>query len=412
MMHGSWSSVVAVGLLALSSHASPLTPYKRAPSFDYSGSKVRGVNTGGWFVLEPWITPSMFEGNGAVDEYTLTQELGKDAAESKLSQHWNSWITQADFNQMAAAGLNHVRIPIGYWSVIPRDGEPYVQGAYQVLGKALDWAQAAGLKVMIDLHGAAGSQNGFDNSGRYGSVQWTQGDTVAHTIKVLNKIRDDHASHPAVSAIELLNEPMGPSLDMNTVKQFYMDGWGNLKDSQVAVAFHEAFIGVTSWNDWGAGMANLLLDTHHYEVFNVDQLSMSPDDHVQLACNFGGQMASNNKPTISGEWTGGITDCAKWLNGKNKGARYDGTFENANAIGSCAGKFSGSVANLSSDDKSNIGRFIEAQLEGYEKGAGWIFWTWKTEGAPEWDMQDLMANGLFPKPVNDPAARKYSGICG
>jgi glucan 1,3-beta-glucosidase len=54
---------------------------------------------------------------------------------------------------MAGAGLNHVRIPIGYWSVIPRDGDPYVQGAYEKLGQALDWAQAAGLKVMIDLHG-------------------------------------------------------------------------------------------------------------------------------------------------------------------------------------------------------------------------------------------------------------------
>lgn len=279
-MYRSWGSVVTVGLLALGSNASPLyaihgladplikvtlttisTPYKRAPSFDYSGSKVRGVNTGGWFVLEPWITPSMFEGNGAVDEYTLTQELGADAAKSKLQQHWNSWITQDDFNQMAKAGLNHVRIPIGYWSVIRRDGEPYVQGAYEVLGKALDWAQAAGLKVMIDLHGAPGSQNGFDNSGRYGNIQWTQGDTVSHTTKVLNKIRDDHASHPAVSAIELLNEPMGPNLDMSTVRQFYMDGWGNLRDSKVAVTFHEAFEGVSAWNDWGQGMANLLLDT-------------------------------------------------------------------------------------------------------------------------------------------------------
>ena len=129
------------------------TPVRRAPSFDYSGTKVRGVNTGGWFVLEPWITPSLFEGNGAVDEYTLTQELGKDAAKSRLSKHWNSWITQADFDSMAAAGLNHVRIPIGYWSVIPLDGEPFVQGAYDVLGKSLDWAESAGLKVMIDLHG-------------------------------------------------------------------------------------------------------------------------------------------------------------------------------------------------------------------------------------------------------------------
>jgi glucan 1,3-beta-glucosidase len=46
-----------------------------------------------------------------------------------------------------------VRIPIGYWSVIPRDGDPYVQGAYEKLGEALDWASGAGLKVMIDLHG-------------------------------------------------------------------------------------------------------------------------------------------------------------------------------------------------------------------------------------------------------------------
>jgi glucan 1,3-beta-glucosidase len=111
------------------------------------------VNTGGWFVLEPWITPSLFEGNAAKDEWTLTQQLGKDAAKSKLQQHWDSWITQADFNKMASAGLNHVRIPIGYWSVIPRNGDPYVQGAYEKLGQALDWASGAGLKVMIDLHG-------------------------------------------------------------------------------------------------------------------------------------------------------------------------------------------------------------------------------------------------------------------
>ena len=408
-MFGHWSTAVAVAMLALSSNASPLQPVKRAPSFDYNNQKVRGVNTGGWFVLEPWITPSIFEGNDAVDERTFTKILGKGAAKARLEKHWNSFFTEGDFQQMKAAGLNHVRIPIGYWSVIPRDGEPFVQGAYEKLGQALDWAQGAGLKVMIDLHGAAGSQNGFDNSGTYGSVGWTQGDTVAHTIKVLNKIRDDHASHPAVSSIELLNEPLGPNLDMNTVRQFYMDGWGNLRDSNVAVTFHDAFEGVTSWNDWGAGMANLVLDTHHYEIFSNDQVGMSLDKHISTACDFGNQMASNNKPTIAGEWTGGITDCAKWLNGKNKGARYDGTFNGAGRTGDCKGKSTGSVAGLSNDDKYNIGKFIEAQLDAYEKAAGWIFWTWKTEGAPEWDMQALLAGGLFPQPLT---ARKYPGQCG
>ena len=105
-----------------------------------------------------------------MDEYTYTQALGKDEAYRRLSQHWNSWITQDDFYQIAGAGLNHVRIPIGYWAVAPLPGDPYVQGQVSVLDKAIGWARAAGLKVMLDLHGAPGSQNEFDNSGRLGPI--------------------------------------------------------------------------------------------------------------------------------------------------------------------------------------------------------------------------------------------------
>jgi len=389
-----------------------MTPVKRALKLDMN-QKIRGVNLGGWFVLEPWITPSIFkqweDGNSVKDEYSLCQTLGKAEALSRLSSHWSTWITQADFNEIASHGLNLVRIPIGYWSVIPNDGDPYVQGAYDYLGKALDWASAAGLKVMIDLHGAPGSQNGFDNSGHLGSIGWTQGDTYDQTINVLNKIRDDYASHPAVGAIELINEPMGWSLNMDTVRQFYMDGWGNLKNSDVAITFHDAFQGVTSWNSWGSGMWNLLLDTHHYEIFDDTAVAMSPDEHIKTACAFGDQMASTGKWTIAGEFTGGITDCAKWLNSLGKGARYDGTFEGSTRHGSCDGKYTGTVAALSSDDKLNVKNFINAQLDAYEKANGWIFWTWKTEGAPEWDMQDLLKNGIFPSPVS---SRNVPGLCG
>lgn len=408
MRLGSTTTLVAIGLATLGSHASPITP--RSPPHDFTSQKLRGVNLGGWFVLEPWITPSLFSTNSAFkDEYTLTQTLGKDSARSLLSQHWNSWITKDDFVQIKAAGLNHVRIPIGYWSVIEREGDPYVSGAYDKLGEAVGWAGEVGLKVMVDLHGAPGSQNGFDNSGKYGSVEWTQGDTTEFTLRVLNKIRDDFASNSAVSSIQLLNEPLGPNLDMNTVRQFYMDGWGNLKDSNVNIVIHDAFQGVTSWGDWGQGMWNLVLDTHHYEIFDNSQVAMSIDKHVQTACDFGNQMASTGKNTISGEWTGAITDCAKWLNGKDKGARYDGTLNGASRVGDCAGKYTGSVDGLSGDDKKNVRRFIEAQLDAYEKAGGWIFWTWKTESAPEWDMQDLIKGGLFPQPLDN---RQYPGQCG
>jgi len=71
----------------------------------------------------------MFEAtpDSVVDEFTFAQTLGKDEASSRLQQHWATWITQADMSDIAAKGLNFVRIPIGYWSVTALSGDPYVQ---------------------------------------------------------------------------------------------------------------------------------------------------------------------------------------------------------------------------------------------------------------------------------------------
>jgi glucan 1,3-beta-glucosidase len=269
------------------------------------------------------------------------------------------------------------------------------------MGFALDSANKYGLKVMIDLHGAPRSQNGFDNSGRRGSIQWTQGDSVSQTIVALNKLRDDFSYHPALASIELLNEPFGPNLDMNVVRQFYMDGWGNLRDTQQAIGFHDAFIGVNSWNDWGSGMANLLLDTHHYEIFDNNAVKMGINEHISTACGFGASMATNNKWTIAGEWTGAQTDCAKWLNGRGVGARYDGTFgQGSSYVGSCDGKYVGTVDGLGEADRNNIRSYIQAQMVGFEKAAGWIFWTWRTESSPEWDFKALVEGGVIAQPLD------------
>ena len=59
-----------------------------------------------------------------------------------------------------AIRLNHVRIPIGYWAFEVGAGEPYISGQLPYLQKAVTWAGNHGLKVIVDLHGAPGSQNG------------------------------------------------------------------------------------------------------------------------------------------------------------------------------------------------------------------------------------------------------------
>ena len=56
--------------------------------------------------------------------------------------------------------LNHVRLPIGYWAFEVGSGEPYITGQLDYLKKAITWASNHDLKLIIDLHGAPGSQNG------------------------------------------------------------------------------------------------------------------------------------------------------------------------------------------------------------------------------------------------------------
>lgn len=122
---------------------SRITPELFAPLPD----NVVDGKSNGKLCLSPdiWLTSSA--------EWTLGQYLGHDAAYDVLKPHWDSWITQEDIQNIANAGLNHVRLPVGYWAVKENSGDDYVSGAYPYVGKALDWAQAAGIKVMIDLHG-------------------------------------------------------------------------------------------------------------------------------------------------------------------------------------------------------------------------------------------------------------------
>jgi glucan 1,3-beta-glucosidase len=109
---------------------STLTPiFAINPGFPYGSQKVRGVNLGGWLVLEvcinvrvgsvsnshprvvqPWITPSLFDNTGdsrIIDEWTFGQYQDHNKALATLQHHWDTWITEADFSAIAAAGYEH-----------------------------------------------------------------------------------------------------------------------------------------------------------------------------------------------------------------------------------------------------------------------------------------------------------------
>jgi glucan 1,3-beta-glucosidase len=208
---------------------------------------------------------------------------------------------------------------------------------------------------------------------------------------------------------------MGPVLDQNGLRNFYYDGLGTVRDSDAstAIVIHDAFLDIdTYWNGFmnsKSGVSNVILDTHDYQIFLNDQVSMAPQQHISTACMQGAKVRSTDKWLIVGEWTGAQTDCAKWLNGLGKGARYDGTLAGGPRYGDCQAKYNGTVAGMLDVDKANLRMYVEAQMDAYEQHTGWVFWTWKTESAPEWNFQDLVHNGLIPQPLT---ARQYPNQCG
>jgi aryl-phospho-beta-D-glucosidase BglC (GH1 family) len=56
---------------------------------------------------QPWITPSLFDNTSnpdVVDEWTFGQYQDHAVALETLTNHWNTWITETDFQAIAAAG--------------------------------------------------------------------------------------------------------------------------------------------------------------------------------------------------------------------------------------------------------------------------------------------------------------------
>lgn len=82
-------------------------------------NQIRGVNLGGWLVLEPWITPSLFyqflggnESTTAMDMFSFCQVLGAKEANRQLRHHWDRWVTKEIIAELAASGaVNSLRLP-------------------------------------------------------------------------------------------------------------------------------------------------------------------------------------------------------------------------------------------------------------------------------------------------------------
>ena len=307
---------------------------------------IRGVNLGNWLVLEKWMNASMFAGCDAEDEYYLPRRLPRDVYEERIRMHRAEYITERDFARIKAMGLNAVRIPVPYF--IFGDYEPFI-GCINELDRAMGWAKKYGLKVLIDLHTAPDSQNGFDNGGISGICCWCkEPDEVEFELTVLERLAERYKDHEALYGIEILNEPMldrnfkkmgiqerytpvdpekaaiSEGIPESFIREFYLEAYDRIRKhlpEDKAVVFHDAFE-LTIWKDFmrDPKYRNVVLDTHQYFGFHPvaegqDPLTVYREISEELAKDL--DEMQQYFPVIVGEWclsnsaVNGVTDPAE-----------------------------------------------------------------------------------------------------
>ena len=388
---------------------------------------IKGVNLGNWLVLEKWMSPALFDGTTAEDEYYLPRQLSREAYEARIKMHRSEYISERDFAAIKRIGFNTVRIPIPYF--IFGDRGSFI-GCLPELDKAFNWAEKYDIQILIDLHTAPLSQNGFDNGGICGVCKWSQTpEEVEFVLNVLEKLAKRYGQRKGLFGIEPINEPITdpmwtimnvpgryPPVDqelaagsapntMEFLRQFYSDAFDrispNIKEGAFVV-FHDAFQ-LKAWKDFLTKkkyQGRVVLDTHQYlmmaEAFGCEETLEGYLRYIHDNYEKDVAEVQTYVPVVVGEWCI-FNSLAVGMDTKGGQSALNGMdFESAKAI--------------SDEEKKEIYMTIaKAQLAAWEKGSGYFYWTYKMlldptnevnwRGWDCWDVAKSIDLGWFPPTV-------------
>lgn len=342
-----------------------------------------------------------------VDEWTLGQTLrqsvgGLEMAQRYMERHWDTFVTEQDFKELAAGGVTHLRIPMSYWirQTDTIEGEPYISGGWSYFVRACEWARKYSLTIWADLHGAPGSENGFDNSGHFLGRSSCDGwgknpENVERTVDILTDLAQaikDDGLDDVVTGFGVLNEPFA-DCDEGMLRNYYNQALTILRSTlgdHVSVFVGDMFRGFrfndgAFWTD-EEHHHDTYLDSHPYHVFFEKGRAFTPRQHIAYVCRHNVQevqeccfedppnntVPSHGVSRLIGEWSGAYdslpTAMVPYL---MNGIKKTGHAPLLNRT-------------LSMERKEFVRHFVEAQMVAYEArdsgvSSGWLFWNFKME---------------------------------
>lgn len=400
-------------------------------SWTWGQDRIFGVNLGGLFVLEPFISPALFQAYpGSVDEWSLSTMMRADTANGGINQlenHYDTFITEQDIAQIAGAGLNWVRVPVPFWAIETWPGEPFLaQTSWKYILRLLKWCRKYGIRVNLDLHTIPGSQNGYNHSGKLGQVDFLNGVMgVANAQRALEYIRvftefiSQTEYKDVVPVFSIMNEALLSTIGRSQLTSFYLQAHTMIRNitgygagNGPFIGIHDGFGGISSWANFLPGSDRILLDTHPYFAFDGSSATSPIDTGTGInaggvwpaqACNSWAAGINNSLEnfgvTVAGEFSNGFNDCGLFLNGVPGSSSYGGNCNDWQ-----------DSSNWTAGTKAGVMQFALASMDAL---GDFFFWTWKignsTAGiveSPLWSYQLGLQNGWMP---TDP--RMSIGTC-
>ncbi|KAK0512328.1 hypothetical protein JMJ35_005456 [Cladonia borealis] len=367
-----------------------------------ASGKIRGVNLGSQFIVEPWMASNEWNEMGCgstKSEFDCVSQLGQANANSAWAEHWSTWTTKDDITEMQSYGLNTIRIPVGYWireDLVYSNSEHFPQGGLQYLEQICGWASDAGMYIIIDLHGAPGAQvAGNPDTGQLapspGFYIEYQYERAYEFLEWMTNIIHTNNNYRNVGMLEVVNEPeQGQDSDTNSMRQqYYPTAWQRIRAAEDALEIAgQNRLHIQMMNaKWGSGDPNQYLtndtfaayDDHRYLKWSDDNSINDPGTGQTLAAYLKESCIddrSGNWPTVVGEFSLSVAD----------NLQYQPDFT----------------------PDSNVAwyqKWFAAQIIAYEKQEGWIFWSWKADwigGVNDWrwSYQAAVAAGAIPEDLN------------
>lgn len=296
---------------------------------------------------ENWMVPSIFScaSGPQAAEIDVASGWGSiDNARAVLERHWDTFINQTDFDYLASIGINTVRLPIGYWTLGPSfvTGTPFERFAsvyrdsWVRLLRAINIASQSGIGVLVDLHGAPGSQNGQSHSGISDGQtnMFSDPGNVNKTIGVLTFLAQQLYNITNVVGIQLLNEPVNvnelPDFCRRLTSRIQLSPYltsSIFGDSQVITAMRAQFspgstfplyihdgFDLERFSDFIANRTDFIVEDHHsYFVFTPQDDSEPANQHTgdvegPIAGELGAASSEERGNLVIDEWSCALTD--------------------------------------------------------------------------------------------------------